>query len=246
MVLDVSRASIFVPRIADTSVDGACDLGAMPGLGGLTSLVISFVCLFRATPATASRLLSTGANGFTVRGIHAGNPTLAFDWGGGSLHTLTTTGGHPFTEQTFLHVVAIYDGGGVNNLARSRVWVNATVPTGTFTGTVPASLSAPSTNLYLGAGGVAGTVMSSNAFIDDLAIWRGVANPELLGIDLVRELYNRALRLDLAACSLGLPDRWYRGDGIVGANVPDLGNDGVDGTLLGAASREPWIYRRAA
>lgn len=124
-----------------------------------------------------------------------------------------TTANSTFANATWYHITVVYDGsqGTANN--RCIVYVNGTsvAAGGTYSGTMPTSLTTPGANAGAGMtffGNNTGGTHAINSNIRDAAIWVGTA---FSGAE-VTELYNAGAPFDLATHSQGTPDHWWFGE----------------------------------
>ena len=135
-----------------------------------------------------------------------------------------------FDEDVWQHVVVVYNGAGVGNANRLRVYLDGVQLTiATFVGTVPAAMVSGTTSaMNIGAAG-GGNVVPNGTCIDEAACWVGTA----ASAGQVLELYNGGVPGDVSDTSLSDPTFWYRADGDTGTTATDHGTAGTDGTYNG-------------
>jgi hypothetical protein len=143
----------------------------------------------------------------------------------------------PPAAGTRVQVVVRYDGSGVGNAARARIWVaigaEATLTEYVLTflepfgpSSVPAALNTSTSNFYVG-GGTYSTARAVTGVILDAAYWASALDPTDIA----------ALRAAGAPVDpetvIPCDSHWWMGNGDndVGTFIEDIGADGFDGTL---------------
>lgn len=110
----------------------------------------------------------------------------ALDDGGGNLGTTT---GANFVENTWYHIVMVFDGDGATNADRLKVYINNVMDTLSFTGTIPSVMQNGTADFVIGKW--PGLNRNWFGYIDETAIWsRALSGAE------VTELYNGGAGLE--------------------------------------------------
>lgn len=121
-----------------------------------------------------------------------------------------------FNNGQATELVVVFDGTQPDNARRLQIVVNGINITalGTFSGTIPATLTSPSLGTWqIGAAGGANTARS--IAIDEVAIWTGVrVMPDTIG----EVLWNRGIPARLDRTELGTPPVWLRFEGSTATN----------------------------
>ncbi len=135
----------------------------------------------------------------------------------------TTT---PITQNSWAHVVAVFDGAETGNTNRARIYVNGTLQPMTATGTIPAALVDTTANLLVGYGGNGnlGTAFTGN--LDEVRVY-----DRSLSADEISQLYRLATP---TAVDTGLKGYWsFNGKDISGTTAFDRSGNGKSGTIAG-------------
>lgn len=123
-------------------------------------------------------------------------PTTLAYWTSASLST-------QITNAPWLHVLVVYNGSGATNADRLRIYVEGVEVTagGAFTGTIPASMTSPTTARWqVGANAGANT---ARGVLDDFAIWTGAS--AVCGPVCAERLYANGSPGDYRTSELGNP-----------------------------------------
>ena len=137
------------------------------GLAFSTFTACTWGCVFRSdTPSASNVIFSSPTFEFII-------PAVDTDFLGGSFNTGANSGVVGFTDTGWNHVVIVYDGAETGNADRLKLWLNGSQETLSFTGTIPASVDASSTDGYS-----FGSVASSTFFDGDISdiVWARTAD----------------------------------------------------------------------
>lgn len=200
---------------ADESI--TCGDIATDGISALTS---SLWVRADTTWINGSRISTKAvASGFSLQGLSSGRIQLFITGSGNSWASPTST----FVADTWYHISWTYDGSQTGNSGRLRVSVDGVdlSDSGTYGGTIPATLGSNSTALTM-----AGLTIFFAGNIDEAAFWIGHAATASQRT----ELYNAGVPGDLDAYSGGSPTYWWRmGDGDTFSTI--LNNGTTAGTF---------------
>lgn len=209
------------------------DYGTTGTLNGATNWVATFRWRY---PYTASDLTNpTGDQVVFSRHIagqrhldvRIGASQTLYVYTGATLTTLaywtSASLSSQITNAPWMHVTIVYDGTGATNADRLRIYVNGVEVTsgGAYTGTIPASMTSPTTARWqVGANAGANT---ARGVIDDLAIWTGAS--AVCGPVCVERLYANGSPGDYRTAELGSPSVYLNFESSTYADV--MGNWGT-------------------
>lgn len=197
---------------------GYLNYGAQNTLNGATRWVLTFRWRYPynttdlTNPTGDQVIISRHPAGQRHLDVRIGASQRLYVYTGATLSTLATFTSASLSSQItsapWLHVVVVYDGTESTNATRLRTYVQAAEITagGTYSGTIPATMTSPTTALWqIGANAGSNT---ARGVVDDLAIWTGVeCDPEC-----VRRLYANGAPGDLRTTALGAPAVYIDGE----------------------------------
>lgn len=137
--------------------------------------------------------------------------------------TTCTTAASSLSVDTTYQIVVAFDGGQTGDAARLRVYANTIQQTCTFSGSVPAAMTIPTTAVWTIGATFSGLTSLRSAILDDIAYWSGIpAAPAQ-----VTELYNSGQPFDpRVTSSMGPPIAYWNFEssninetGVLGAPV---------------------------
>lgn len=221
---------------------GYLDYGAQNTLNNATRWVLTFRWRYpyNATdltnPTGDQVIISRHPAGQRHLDVRIGASQTLYVYTGATLSTLATFTSASLSSQVtsapWLHVVVVYDGTQATNATRLRTYVQAAEITagGTYSGTIPASMTAPTSAVWqLGANAGANT---ARGVVDDLALWVG-ANVTC-DLECVTRLYGNGAPGDLRTTMLGAPAVYIDGES---STFADRMGTWPAPTVTGAVSR---------
>ncbi len=175
------------------SFDGSADFvdaGDMTQTEGASQLTWSFWvkpttlttidCIVCKINGSSNTQLSWGIEtGLTASKIIAGIPTTSTD---GDTYGETTNS--VLTDGTWTHVAAVFDGTQTGNSNRLKIYVNGNQAPITFTGTIPASTVATTSNVRIGSASDGAATRFFNGNIDEVKIYNSALTVDQIRIDM--------------------------------------------------------------
>ena len=213
--------------IAFDGVDDYIDCGNVTTLDGQTNISISG--WFNQTTIDQKRVMF---------GTYSSSSNLiaCYTWNDGKMYIdlrngSTTYGQFDYstviTAGEWFHLAMVFDGSGVDNASKLKLYINGSLQTLSYNGTLPTSTNATQGDFTIGTS--QGFVYEWNGYIDEVAIWNKTLTPTE-----ITEIYNSGTPIDLSSYN---PNNWWRmGDGDTYPTITDNGSGGNDGTMTNMAS----------
>lgn len=154
----------FGPALQFNGSSGVVTMGDINALDGLTQLVVASWFYVSAMPSVNNHASIINKEAFTGGLFYGWGYQIKNDISGQKqIYFVARNGDTPvahgytnfdaFATGQWYHLVMVYDGGGAANADRLKAYLNATALTLTFSGTIPASIGATTTNVQMGTSG---------------------------------------------------------------------------------------------
>ena len=140
------------------------------------------------------------------------------------------------TAQEWFHMAVVYDGTGVTDADKVKLYINNNPITLSFSANpIPTSLPATQSDFYIGSSATYTATQGWNGEINNTAVWNSALNE-----DQILTIYNGGVPNDISSLS---PVSWWSlaGDSYFNGNdwiCPDLGSGGNNGTSSGMGGTE--------